>query len=109
MNSHLISLEVSLCVFQLLRAEKTSCPEHGTRNTTREQCKYDKYSFTFTKVEGSSDSFPVLKTFAAYFRPSPQALSITKHTKTHMEVLSPLAKGISMSENLKLKMGFSYF
>lgn len=69
----------------------------------------DKYSFKFTKVKGSSDSFPVLKTFAAYFRPSPQALAITKHTKNHMEILSPLAKGISMSENLNLKMGFSYF
>jgi len=69
----------------------------------------DKYSFRFTKVKGNSDSFPILKTFAAYFRPSPQALAITKHMKTHMEILSPLAKGTSMSENLNLKMVFLTF
>lgn len=89
--------------------EKASCSVCVTRNTQLGNNANDKYSFRFTKFKGDSDSFPILRPFAAYFRPSPQALAITKPKKFHRAILSSFAKGTGRPESLNLKMIFSCF
>lgn len=83
---------VRVLALQGLTREKASCCVCVTRNTQLGNNANDKYSFRFTKFKGNSDSFPILRTFAAYFRPSPQALAITKPKKFHRAILLPKAQ-----------------
>lgn len=67
----------------------------------------DKYSFRFTKLKGNSDSFPILRTFAAYFKSSLLAATMTKPKKFQPAILSsPNGTGILGSLNLKVEIFF---
>lgn len=67
----------------------------------------DKYSFRFTKLKGNSDSFPILRTFAAYFKSSLLAPTMTKPKMFQPVILSsPNGAGILGSLNLKVEIFF---